>query len=247
MRLQHDELSIPARSLVPLLRGLKPARIEQASAIETLLAWDFVMNKESRAASIYATWEKHLKVSVRDLLVPKEAHAILPTRSFSTEKLIAWLTTPDGRFGADPIAGRDALLLRSLDRALFELGRRLGPERNDWQYGQDRLKHVSLKHPLSDAVNPQLRSRLDLGPLPRGGYGHTVNSTSDNDNQSSGTRSGSSPTRPTGTDRSAPTRRGNPATRTAPITATCSNPGPTAITSPSSSRAPRSSRSRSRR
>ena len=77
-------------------------------------------------------------------------------------------------------------MLQSLDRALFELGRRLGPERNDWKYGQARLKHVVLKHPLSDAVNPKLRARLDLGPLPRGGYGHTVNSTSDNDNQSSG-------------------------------------------------------------
>jgi penicillin amidase len=186
MRLQHDELSIPARSLVPLLRGLKPARIDQAGAIETLLAWDFVMDRDGISPALYATWEKHLKLSVRDLLVPKEAHAILPARSLSTEKLIEWLTAPDGRFGADPIAGRDDLLLRSLDHALFELGRRLGPERNDWKYGQARLKHVLLKHPLSDAVNPELRARLDLGPLPRGGSGHTVNSTSDNDNQSDG-------------------------------------------------------------
>ncbi len=188
MRLQHDELSIPARSLVPLLRGLKPARPEQARAIETLmlLGWDFVMNKEGIAPTLYATWEKHLKISVHDLLVPKAAHAILPARSLSTEKLIAWLTVPDGRFGADPIAGRDAVLLRSLDRALFELNRRIGPEQNNWKYGQDRLKHVLLKHPLSDAVDAKLRARLDLGPLPRGGYGHTVNSTSDNDNQSSG-------------------------------------------------------------
>ena len=29
-------------------------------------------------------------------------------------------------------------------------------------------------------------ARLDLGPLPRGGYAHTVNSTSDNDNQATG-------------------------------------------------------------
>ncbi len=186
MRLQHDELSLPARSLVPLLRGLKPARIEQAGAIERLLAWDFVMDKDWIAPAIYATWEKHLKISVHLLLVPGAAQAILPARSLSTEKLIAWLTVPDGRFGADPTAGRDALLLRSLDRALLELGRRIGPEMNDWKYGQDRLKHVLLKHPLSDAVAAKLRARLDLGPLPRGGYGHTVNSTSDNDNQSTG-------------------------------------------------------------
>ena len=186
MQLQHDELSLPARSLVPLLRGLKPARIEQAGAIERLLAWDFVMDKGSIPAAIYATWEKHLEVSVHNLVVPKDAHVLLPARSLSTVKLIGWLTAPDGRFGADPIAGRDVLLLRSLDRALFELRRRIGPEMNDWQYGQDRLKHVLLTHPLSDAVDAKLRARLDLGPLPRGGYAHTVNSTSDNDNQSSG-------------------------------------------------------------
>ena len=186
MQLQHDELSLPARSLVPLLRGLKPAGVEQASAIERLLAWDFVMNQDSVPAAIYVTWEKHLKLSVWDLLVPQEATRSCPRRPCSTEKLIEWLTAPDGRFGADPIAGRDALLLRSLDQALSELERRLGPEMNGWRYGQARLKHVRLKHPLSDAVNAELRASLDLGPLPRGGYGHTVNSTSDDDNQSTG-------------------------------------------------------------
>ena len=39
---------------------------------------------------------------------------------------------------------------------------------------------------MSAAVRADLRSRLDLGPLPRGGYSHTVNSTSNDDNQSTG-------------------------------------------------------------
>jgi penicillin amidase len=186
MQLQQDELALPARSLVPLLRGLKPAGVDEARAIERLLAWDFVMDQNSIPAAIYATWEKHLKVSLRELFMPAKAVKILPNRNFSTEKLIAWLTVPDGRFGADPTAGRDALLLRSLDRALLELGQRVGPEMNGWRYGQDRLKHVAIRHPLSDAVNAELRARLDVGPLPRGGYSFTVNSTSDDDNQSTG-------------------------------------------------------------
>ena len=37
-----------------------------------------------------------------------------------------------------------------------------------------------------DAVNAELRAKLDLGPLPRGGSAQTVNNTSDNDNQSDG-------------------------------------------------------------
>ena len=186
MQLQQDELSLPARSLVPMLRGLKAGRVDTAGAIERLLAWDFVMDKESIPAAIYAAWERHLKLSVRDLLVSGEARRLLAARSMSTEKLIGWLTAPDGRFGADPTVGRDDLLLRSLDRAVEELTRRLGPEMNNWRYGQTRLKHVLLRHPLSDAVRPDLRVRLDLGPLPRGGYGQTVNNTSDNDNQTDG-------------------------------------------------------------
>src|SRR5439155_9118947 len=74
MQLQQDELTLPARSLVPLLEGLKPARAQTARAIERLLAWDFVLGKDSMPGAIYATWEKHIKQSVRDLLVPKEAY-----------------------------------------------------------------------------------------------------------------------------------------------------------------------------
>jgi acyl-homoserine lactone acylase PvdQ len=81
--------------------------------------------------------------------------------SLSTEHLIRWLTVPDGRFGADPIAGRDALLRRTLDQALSELERRLGPDMEHWRYGQARLKHIRIGHPLSEAVRPDLRSRLD--------------------------------------------------------------------------------------
>ena len=77
-------------------------------------------------------------------------------------------------------------MLKSLTQAVSELERRLGPDRNRWRYGQEAFKHVRLTHPLSDAVTAELRTRLDLGPLPRGGYGHTVNSTSDDDNQSTG-------------------------------------------------------------
>ena len=73
MQLQQDELSLPARSLVPMLRGLKPARTDRPRAIERLLSWDFVLDKDSVPAAIYVTWEKHLKLSVRDLLVPGEA------------------------------------------------------------------------------------------------------------------------------------------------------------------------------
>jgi penicillin G amidase len=185
-RLQQDEVSLPARSLVPLLRGLKPDPGRTSQAIDQLSSWNFILIKDSVPAAIYVAWEHALKTAVWGLVVPKDARAVFPLRSLSTAKLIQWLTRPDSRFGADPVGGRDALLLQSLTQALSELERRLGPDRNRWRYGQEAFKHIRLKHPLSDAVTAELQTRLDLGPLPRGGYGHTVNSSSDDHNQATG-------------------------------------------------------------
>ena len=39
---------------------------------------------------------------------------------------------------------------------------------------------------MSSAVNPDLQSRLNVGPYPRGGYGGTVHNTGSGDNQTSG-------------------------------------------------------------
>ena len=186
MRLQQDELSIPAHSLIALLQDLRTFEGKARQAADRLKSWDLILDQESVPAAIYVAWERALRAGIWEIAVPKQARAVFPVSSLSTEHLIQWLTVPDGRFGADPIAGRDALLRRTLDQALSELERRLGPEPERWRYGQARLKHIRIGHPLSEAVRPDLRSRLDLGPLPRGGYAHTVNSTSDADNQSAG-------------------------------------------------------------
>jgi penicillin amidase len=185
-RLQHDELSLPARSLVPLLRGQQFPSPAAKQAAERLLAWDIVLDRESVPAAIYVAWEKELRKSIWELMVPPEVRSANPATSPSTVKIIAWLTKPDGRFGADPIAGRDALVVKALDKAVAGLRQRLGPDMSRWQYGQVKFKHIQLKHPLSDIVRADLQARLDLEPLPRGGYAHTVNSTSDADNQATG-------------------------------------------------------------
>lgn len=186
MQLQQDELSIPARLLVPLLRGLEPKDERSRRAMERVASWDFVLDRDAAPAAIYAAWEKELKEAIGRRFVPEQARSVLPGRSIPTETLVLWLTTPDGRFGPDPIAARDALLLGALDGALAELERRLGPDMGSWRYGREALKHIRLRHPLSGAVDAATCARLDLGPLPRGGSGTTVNNTSDADNQASG-------------------------------------------------------------
>jgi penicillin amidase len=102
------------------------------------------------------------------------------------KRMIDWLLAPDGRFGDDPIAGRNALLIRSLTDAVADLKDRLGPDTRRWRYGQEQYKHVLIRHPLSAAVDVRTRAKLDVGPAPRGGYSSTLNNTGSGGNQTSG-------------------------------------------------------------
>lgn len=183
-RLQTDELSIPARTLVPFLeelRGTSPA-VEEAR--RRLVAWDHVLDKESVAAGIYVAWREALVERVEALSIPESIEPWV--RSVPFRKTVEWLVTPDGRFGEDPVAGRDALMLAALADAVAELTARFGPEPARWVYGQPAYKHIRLRHPLSRAVSDTWRDRLEVGPLPRGGNGSTLNQTGNGDNQTSG-------------------------------------------------------------
>jgi penicillin amidase len=129
-------------------------------------------------------WQRRLSANVRNLLVPKEAQSFIGQPSM--KRVIDWLNAPDGRFGDDPRAGRDALLARSLTEAIDELTKKLGPEIDGWQWGQERYHHALIHHPLSEIAPPDVRARLDVGPYPRGGDSYTVSATGNADNQTSG-------------------------------------------------------------
>ena len=203
MRLQNDNLSLPARSLVPLLRGVRvggSARVpgtDHASdtvdaagvnkALALLLAWDFRVDADSVAAGIYEMWQRRLLVNVRDLLVPKEAQTFIGP--LSMKRVIDWLNAPDGRFGADPLRGRDELLARSLSEAVAELSHKLGPGIDapaTWRWGQDKYHHALIRHPMTDIAPADVRATLNVGPAPRGGDSFTVSATGNADNQTSG-------------------------------------------------------------
>jgi penicillin amidase len=184
MRLQQDELSIPARNLIAFLKDLPLADAAAARVRDLLLAWDCVLDKDSVAAAIYISWERRLQNRVRDLMVPEAARKLLG--GINMKRLLDWIAAPDGRWGSDPTAARDALLARTLGEAVADLAQRLGGDQSRWQYGQAKFKHVLIRHPLSAAVSVDLRGRLDVGPLPRGGSASTVNATGGGDNQTSG-------------------------------------------------------------
>lgn len=184
MNYQHDELAIPARNIVPLLQPIEFEAGRMKNAVARLLQWDYVLHKDSIAATIYVSFERRLLRNMQQLMVADSASKLLV--GLNKKRMIDWLVAPDGRFGHDPIKGRDALLLSSLQQGLRDLTERLGPNMNNWQYGQEKFKHVLIRHPLSAVVNSELRAKLDIGPAPRGGYDSTLNSTGSGNNQRSG-------------------------------------------------------------
>jgi penicillin amidase len=184
MQLQNDTLSIPARALVPLLRDVPLADPTVAKARTLLLEWNSVLDKDSVAAGIYEMWQRRLLANMRDLLVPPQARDVFG--SIGMKKTVTWMNAPDGHFGADPIAGRNKILVSSLEQAVAELTKKLGPDMSHWQYGQEKYHYALIRHMLSAAVKPEIRAKLDVGPMPRGGDSYTVDATGGSDNQASG-------------------------------------------------------------
>jgi penicillin amidase len=201
MRLQNDNVSLPARALVPLLVGRYSPASESASRLDEpmrapaadtaeakaralLTMWNYSADADSVAAGIYEMWQRRVMANVREVVVPKNAQPLIGP--LSMKKVIDWLNAPDGRFGDDPIRGRDELLARSLAEALGELTKKLGPDPENWRWGQNAFHHATITHPVAELVAPELRTKMNVGPVPRGGDSITVSATGNADNQTSG-------------------------------------------------------------
>lgn len=183
-QLQNDSLSIPARTLVPLLNGLAHNNSAVEQARQQLMDWDYHMDIDSVGAGIYMAWERELRERVSAMFIPEAARDYIGL--LQIKPTIDRLLSPVGRFGTDPTAGRNRLLHEALAAAIDDLQQRFGNDMAAWQYGQEGYKHVHLRHPMSAAVNDELRASLEVGPAPRHGYSYTVSNTSYGDNQTSG-------------------------------------------------------------
>ncbi|TCO75506.1 penicillin acylase family protein [Chromatocurvus halotolerans] len=183
IQLQHDTLSIPARTLVPMLKGQPSDDTTVEQARQRLLAWDSVLDKDSVAAGIYVAFERRLLENIEALKIPEPGRDLL---TIGMKRMIDFLLAPDGDFGDDPVAGRDAFLQEALAQGVADLRDRLGEDSSNWVYGQADYKHALIQHPLASAVNAATRERLNVGPVPRGGNGFTVGNTGSGDNQTSG-------------------------------------------------------------
>lgn len=183
IKLQHDYLSVPARTIVPLLADRPASNPDVERARQMLLNWDFVLDKNSVEAGIYVAFERQLLDSIDELKVPSDARDYLRV---GLKTAIDFLLSPDGDFGPDPLAGRDQFLQDVLQLALVTLQNKLGSDWTQWQYGQEKYHHALIRHPLATAVDDTTRQLLNVGPAPRGGNGYTLGNTGGGDNQTTG-------------------------------------------------------------
>ena len=183
MALQTDYTSLPARELMPLLLSLQFSNPETEKAKEMLKGWNHVLHKESIAAAIYVMWERTIIAEAKNQFVPKEISSYI---SLQTSTVIKWMENPSIIFGENPNAKRDVFLQQCFEKAIQQLKTKLGEDMQQWQYGQAKYKHISIKHPLSDWVDESKKSKIDFGPFPRSGYGLTPSANGNADNQTAG-------------------------------------------------------------
>jgi penicillin amidase len=174
-RLQHDELALPARTLIPLLRAATRAGAGRtpavSAALDTLLAWDWVMRREQAAPLIYESWLNVLYTRVLNLRLGPTAGT--PGASMRLSGVVTALTQPDSLFGRNPARVRDSILVGALDEAVNALTKTRGGDPGAWHWGD--VHQALFKHPLSAA--------FDLAPAARGGDANTVNSTAGADSR----------------------------------------------------------------
>ena len=183
-KLQKDVISLPAKILIPYLKNISFEKKENEIK-NILFNWDFRLNPNSIAASIYVSWENEIKKQAFNKFVPDIGKKYIT--SIQLKKIIDWIQNPTtNNFGKNPNIKRDDFLKESFLISLKVLESKLGNDIKNWKYGQENFKHIKINHLLGTVVNNNIAEKLNLGPLPRGGNAYTPGSTGANYNQSSG-------------------------------------------------------------
>src|SRR5262245_14301440 len=173
-KLQHDEVSLPARELTTVLRDAKGVKPELRPFVEMLTSWDCNLGKDSSAAALFEIWLTKLPSAVFKRHIPEAAWRAVAGRISPLKTIDALKNSPPRWFGGeDARGGRDAVLLTSLEDAVKEARERLGDDPSKWRWG--KLHVAPFTHALStDAERLVL---FNLPSLERSGDGNTVNST----------------------------------------------------------------------
>lgn len=175
-KLQHDDMSLPARELTALLKQVQirdARRVSLQRYIEILMNWDCRLSRDSAAAALFEFWITKLSAAVFKPHIPANAWPLVSSR-IQLGKTIAALKEPSPQwFGENALAGRDAALLKSLEDAVADAKSKLGNDSSKWRWGT--LHVAPFTHAMAIDAN---RSAVFNLPSPeRGGDANTVFAT----------------------------------------------------------------------
>ena len=162
--LQHDDYSMPASQLVPLLvRAARTYNADTLPAVQRLARWDYRMSRDAIQVVLFHAWVDALGDRVFAPRIPPQARAAIGSR-WSLPALIDVLQSPDAAFGPNPSRARDQILIAALADAESAVLAKYGADTTRWRWGS--LHTASFAHPVSKA--------FDLPAVSRAGDANTV-------------------------------------------------------------------------
>jgi penicillin amidase len=152
-----------------------------ARRARTLLrGWDARLQPESAEAALYVLWfYRHFQPGLARARFPEAALELV--NPMDTEAVLDALRENDPQVRA--------LVERTLTEAFRDAQGRMGEDPAGWAWGT--LHRMAFEHPLLGRASGELARQMRLPDYPRGGSGHTTNSTGFDD-ESLQVRSGAS-------------------------------------------------------
>jgi penicillin amidase len=170
MQLQNDELSIPARRLIALLKPLSSDDPKIKTALDILTSWNARVDADQPASALQEVWlSRHLgRDYERAVLSQKAADAVAETNTGpDVEVMLDALEQPETHFGENAAEKRNQLLLTSLRGAFEEMEQLQGPDAKQWNWG--KLQYNLSEHPFAAIVDDATRAKINVGPIEKNG------------------------------------------------------------------------------
>lgn len=185
--LQNDFLSDHARDLTPifleLLQGQQFDNPNMTDAVNALLIWDYVMDKDEPAAAIFnVLWVKfayNLYGDEMDLIGDEFKDGFFKLANISLRNAIYLLEPIPNSAWFDDVSTEDIaetatdILVRSLGETVEELESLFGASVQDWVWAD--MHTLTHKHPMAQVKVLDWLLDLNVGPFPAAGSGTTVN------------------------------------------------------------------------
>jgi penicillin amidase len=172
LRMQNDEVSIPARRLVALLQPLSSEDPKTKAALNLLRGWDAVVEADLPQSALHEVWwSRHLRKGFKYAMLNKAA-----ADAFDDPDAAVMLDTLENlqtRFGQHAEEKRDELLLTTLRSAYEEMERLQGPDPKQWKWG--KLHYNLSEHPFAAIVDTATGAKLNVGPIEKHGSEYVPN------------------------------------------------------------------------